>query len=781
MNPRVERMFAGWRRRCAAARVRVIRCDLPLSLADSNDSSRMQNLPPFFLFCFFGAAVLRAASLPSPETDRAALLQGVGEIGAPGTPGGVCAFGPQAFAVIAGLDGRKALLPIIAATRWEKGRIVAFGHNGYLGETSNGTGTLLSNAARWSAGDKAQAKIAVIAQPKLVAHLQAAGLDAQALDAKGWAAQLSRFDVVAVDAHKLGAEDVEPLSKFVRGGGGLLTAATGWGWLYGGKDKTLLATEFAGNRLLAPSGLVFTAGTPDKTTATGYTGGDRDLTMLHAGGALDAVIAHTAGKTPLPADQLTQAGATLADALRSLAPDDKVFRPRLAALNTTAIASDFPRPDRPLPADQALARLVVTQQIEALRQAKPEQLRAHPSADAFPGAVPKNAPRIASRGVALDTTIPGWHSTGLYAAPGELIRVAVPPNLADQGLAIRIGCHTDSLWHLETWQRAPEISRREAIKTPITAAANPFGGLVYLEVPEKIAPAKVVVSVAGAVEAPRFILGQTSLLDWKTRLRNAPAPWAELETRKIILSIPSEKIRQLDDPQALLKFWDQIQDANADLMAMPRDRKRPERIVPDTQISAGYMHSGYPIMTLLDKSADTSVSLAAMKAGSWGHFHELGHNHQQPEWTFDGTTEVTCNLYSLYVMETLCGQPPGQGHDAMKPEAVEKRLRGYLGMSEKFLRWKSDPFLALTMYHQLRVAFGWETYKKVFAEYRDLPKEQRPKNDDEERDQWLVRFSRAAGKNLGPFFEAWGVPTSTAARDSIQSLPAWMPADWPQS
>jgi hypothetical protein len=92
---------------------------------------------------------------------------------------------------------------------------------------------------------------------------------------------------------------------------------------------------------------------------------------------------------------------------------------------------------------------------------------------------------------------------------------------------------------------------------------------------------------------------------------------------------------------------------------------------------------------------------------------------------------------------------------------------------------KSDPFLALTMYHQLRTAFGWETYKKVFAEYRDLPKEQRPKNDDEERDQWMVRFSKATGKNLGPFFEAWGVPTSAAARDSIKNLAAWMPADWP--
>ena len=86
-----------------------------------------------------------------------------------------------------------------------------------------------------------------------------------------------------------------------------------------------------------------------------------------------------------------------------------------------------------------------------------------------------------------------------------------------------------------------------------------------------------------------------------------------------------------------------------------------------------------------------------------------------------------------------------------------------------------DPFVALTMYMQLAEGFGWDMYKKVFAEYNGLKKEERPKSDDEKRDQWMVRFSKACGKNLGPFFQAWGVPTSSAARDSIKDLPAWMP------
>jgi hypothetical protein len=170
-----------------------------------------------------------------------------------------------------------------------------------------------------------------------------------------------------------------------------------------------------------------------------------------------------------------------------------------------------------------------------------------------------------------------------------------------------------------------------------------------------------------------------------------------------------------------------------------------------------------------------------MNAGQWGFFHELGHNHQQGEWTFAGTVEVTCNLFSLYVCESVCGQPPGQGHDAMKPENVTKKTERYTGTGVDFEKWKADPFLALTMYNQLRQAFGWETYKKVFAEYRALPSGEKPKTDDEKRDQWMVRFSRAVGKNLGPFFQAWGVPTSEKARASIANLPAWMPDDFPKA
>ncbi|HYR57964.1 MAG TPA: hypothetical protein VEO95_05025, partial [Chthoniobacteraceae bacterium] len=220
------------------------------------------------------AALPSAAPQNSIPADRAALLAEVGGIVAPGVPGAVCAFGPAAFALAGGKEGRSALLPVVAATRWEKGRVVAFGHNGYLGAVNDPeTARLLVNAARWAGGDAQKPRTAVVKNAALLAHLKSNGFNVEALDGDGWSGRLAAVRVLAVDAHAIAEKDVEPIAKFIRNGGGLVTAATGWGWSSTHAGKTLVA-DFPANQLLAPSGLVFAEGTPDKTKPGGYaTGG----------------------------------------------------------------------------------------------------------------------------------------------------------------------------------------------------------------------------------------------------------------------------------------------------------------------------------------------------------------------------------------------------------------------------------------------------------------------------------------------------------------------------
>ncbi len=423
------------------------------------------------------------------------------------------------------------------------------------------------------------------------------------------------------------------------------------------------------------------------------------------------------------------------------------------------------------------ARTALQADLGARMKRPPAEVVADPAADFFPGAVSPEAPRVAAR-VTIDPRRQGWQGTGCYAPPGALVTVRVPAGWEALGFEVRIGCHTDRLWHLPEWKRAPQISRAFQLDAREIQAANAFGGLVYIDTRNGAERAPADVDIEGIVKAPLYVHGRTTAAEWRDSVRQSPAPWAELATEKVVISLPTDHAREIEDPAALMDTWNRVLDACADLAGMPRDRKKAERIVPDLQISAGYMHSGYPIMTHADQYGILGRRDKIM-AGQWGLFHELGHNHQNGDWTFSGSGEVTVNLFTLYVFEQVCGRAIAESRPEMEPRRRRGAMGGHVAAGSPFDQWQRDPFLALVSYVQMIEAFGWDAFKKSFAEYRALPPSERPRNDDEKRDQWLVRFSRTVKRDLGPFFKAWGIPVSDRARAEAAQFPVWMPEDLP--
>lgn len=71
------------------------------------------------------------------------------------------------------------------------------------------------------------------------------------------------------------------------------------------------------------------------------------------------------------------------------------------------------------------------------------------------------------------------------------------------------------------------------------------------------------------------------------KIRNAPAPWAELEFENVIITLQSDIIRKLDHPDEVAALWDSIMKGVADLAAKPAKFPRKERFVADVQISHG--------------------------------------------------------------------------------------------------------------------------------------------------------------------------------------------------
>jgi len=720
-----------------------------------------------------------------PADDARAILDGVASVAVAGSPGPVCCTAPEAVPLVAGAHDRQ-LAPVAGATRLGKGRAVLLGHNGYLGrkvlETAD-TGRLMLNAIRWAGAGRApggKPRVGCRHAGELAGWIAGRGLETIDLDGGDWVPRLGGCDVLAIEAGAFGGPgEVAAVKAFLEGGGGIVAATCPWGWAQ--VTRKDLRTELPANLLLGPAGLVAADGYLGATAGGAFRAVGPPDPLLGAHAALDALeAAARPGAAPSAPETLAQAAHTVTLAARAVLPDDTRLLPRLRALARDHGEKALPMPGRPLRLADGLARVLVAVQDAAMRDLPPDKIAAHPAAKGFPGEVPAGAPRV-TRTLAIDTTRPDWHSTGLYAAPGEAVEVAIPANAAGKGLGLRIGAHTDGLWHLDRWERWPSISWHAPLDAPVTRLANPFGGLIYITVLGRNAPpGPVPVTIAKAVEAPWFVLGETAEADWKASIRARPAPWAELACGGIILTVPAKAVRELDTPRDLMAFWDRVVKAEDDLAGWTaEDRRRPERMVCDQQISAGYMHSGYPIMTFLDV-VETNVSAAKLTTAGekgWGQWHELGHNHQDAMWTPSGGGEVTVNLFSLYVLNTVHGLPleetrPGE----LRKDRRVKKLKAYLASDRTPATW--DPFTGLLLYYQLIDAFGWDALKKVIAGYRGLTGPERPRNDTEKWDQWMTRYAKTVGKNLGPFFQKWKAPVTRAALDAIQDLPAWMHPDF---
>ena len=418
----------------------------------------------------------------------------------------------------------------------------------------------------------------------------------------------------------------------------------------------------------------------------------------------------------------------------------------------------------------------------ALTQGLPaNELPVHPSHVEFPGEVPTNATRI-SRTMSIDGNQSGLPSnfgysgarshirmtTGLYAAPGEVVTVTLPAEVVDSGTYVLVGAHSDSLWGKSQLHRHPQIVRWWYVDEATMEVGNAFGGPIYIGIQAGSTLGDFDITVSNAVKAPRYIHGETDVFQWLQQYRHDPAPWAEIGSDQFILTVPSHEIRDLDNPQDLMDWWDQALGMEHELYGYT-PWPRVERAVFDAQISAGWMHSGYPFMAH-DLSVAGVVNVSYMSEnGDWGMFHELGHNHQWMPSTLPGTTETGCNFASVYLMEDLVGV---EGHGAVDPVQRASRMRAYFDDGSNIANW--SVWIALDTYLIIKEEWGWDPITEALSVYYTLPSAEVPVGDTEEFNAWVLHVSNATGYNLAPYHAAWGFPLTQATFDALEHLPVWV-------
>jgi hypothetical protein len=456
----------------------------------------------------------------------------------------------------------------------------------------------------------------------------------------------------------------------------------------------------------------------------------------------------------------------------------------IAAVSPEEITPTKKNPFVP-PAEAARGEMV--EAIKAYMAKEPGTFGAHAAAHDFPGIV--EAKERVTRTVTYDSnlvhrwdtkagnapnlaTSPDvWQETGLYAAPGEVVVVKVASIPENRVVKVIIGCHRDSLVKLEKWNRFPVIARTFELKVGDNKVANPFGGQLFIQSshkdwrkPVKASPSTPL-QFSNAVAMPTYVLGKDSPESWM-KAKQLPAPWVTLIGKQVILHVQASEVKKLADPKGLLEWWDKAMALEDDLIGLVR--LAPERVVPDRQISAGFMHSGYPFMCWIDPSQKDSVDLPKLtKEGNWGFFHELGHNHQRTAWTFDGQTEVNCNLFSLYVMEKLVGKPQGRGHPAM--EKIDELLaRRFAAEPNK------GPFAQLATFVVLIRAHGWGPLRETLRSYATAAT---PAGASKEQLQSIFaeRYGKAAKADVSEYFEKMGYHIEGTAKTALKGFPAFKP------
>ncbi|TDG35014.1 hypothetical protein EZJ43_15715 [Pedobacter changchengzhani] len=687
---------------------------------------------------------------------------------------------------------------VIMASTLDKGKIIAFGSSAYLKEnliSNTSVSQLLQNCINWQTNNKKKPKLVIYKNENsaLQNFLKKNRLKANVI--KNFKL-LKKADVVFLNDDVVDSSERKLLENYLRAGGNLIFASP-YNEIFKNRDTTNSYTDelIKINDVLEKSG-IFNAYTLLSSSAKNNMLSTNEKPFYLHINTIISELANPAHKEDDEYQKQYYIMPTIAMSLFSNTYDSPLINKIKSTFKTTDSLIN-PTPEHPIDVSTIYKRwrYYFSTYIYQRQHNKNEQPNfVFPASKIFPGEVADSTKRsneklsisiqVGSQGLSEPNPVYyRLHSTGFYVQAGGEVKIILNKTYLPLKLKAQIGIHSDDLLSTDITsltRMGIDLTKTFEITSDTTMIASPYGGLLYINIPDTTKLKSLTLKVNGIVKAPYFKLNEVTDQAWKS-IRNNPAPWAELATDNIILTVPSYRIRNLQNPSALMKFWNEVMDADADLAIIDRKRTHPERVIVDRQVAYGYMFTqSNKIVVPDDESCEWMLDEKLIREkGSWGLFHELGHRHQFWGLDMDEVGEVTCNLYSMYIFDKVLKKGIYNHENISNKEAVLKRVKNYLDNKPDFKKWGEDPFTALCMYIQIIENFGWKPILDANEIYRKIdPKTYNYENalsNQQRIDLWFTTICKTTNSNLSSFFEVWKIPISDVAKAETSGYKKWFP------
>nr|NIP27838.1 hypothetical protein [Phycisphaerae bacterium]NIR65910.1 hypothetical protein [candidate division Zixibacteria bacterium]NIP55443.1 hypothetical protein [Phycisphaerae bacterium]NIS54151.1 hypothetical protein [Phycisphaerae bacterium]NIU10520.1 hypothetical protein [Phycisphaerae bacterium] len=370
---------------------------------------------------------------------------------------------------------------------------------------------------------------------------------------------------------------------------------------------------------------------------------------------------------------------------------------------------------------------------------------------------------------------PAVKCTGTYLAPGSIVTITVPSSIVGNGYTVRVCAHSWDFSNKPTIKRLDRSSLVYSIDSTQVKVASPLGGGIYIQVPEGQDAGIIDVQIKNAVRSPYFSAKSfhtTTLSEWQNIERNHPGPWADFQSEKFIMQVPTDWIYNFDDPVTLMQDWDTAMDIVDALMGFPSRTRESMYQQVDLFFRASVFAPGYPTVNVT-YNPNTSYG------GDHNHwmlngpqyvpdtvFHEEGHGYLFVK--FPGERESAVNLLHVpvfdhyyndldYAFRTSRGS--GNTYQTLDTTAITwmtvfnfSFYEAPMASGEKAYQLKGH-----AKFVDIARLFGWDKlgdfWYSINADYEDGIIWSK---DGSDIDDLIFRWCECAGVDLRPLFHFWG-------------------------